>query len=231
MHFQPAVFQRTIQKDPTLLVPLPHTLFLAFHFPLSSFLLSWLHKRDWILFLKSRILKRMCARVINSAVGQMHHKNQPHPISLYEAAARGNKPRMYQHKCTFISKDTHAPVCTGSMRNIQRGVVCVPRRSQSTLQTGGGDDSSSVVKYTWPAWCPAAVWWVANHSTDTPLPLALSLFLFLLSYTASWTCMAPSPPLQSTERCTHPSRSNEFFQYLTIVRGGFKDIFRPLIWK
>lgn len=81
----------------------------------------------------------MCARVINSAVGQMHHKNQPHPISLYEAAARGNKPRMYQHKCTFISKDTHAPVCTGSMRNIQRGVVCVPagpsRRFKRVVET------------------------------------------------------------------------------------------------
>lgn len=85
--------------------------------------------------------------------------------------------------------------------------VCVPGRSQPTLQKGGGDDSGSVVKYTWAAWCPAAVWWVASYSTDTPLSLSLS-------YTASWTCMAPSPPLQSTERCTHPSRSNESFQCL-----------------
>lgn len=172
----------------------------------------------------------VCARVINSAVGQMHHKNQPHPISLYEAAA-------INPGCISINVPSFQKTCTSLYRinakHSKRCCLClrVPRRSQSTLQTGGGDDSGSVVKYTWPAWCPAAVWWVANHSTDTPLPLALSLFLFLLSYTASWTCMAPSPPLQSTERCTHPSRSNEFFQYLTIVRGGFKDIFRPLIWK
>lgn len=176
MHFQPAVFQRTIQKDPTLLVPL-----LQNPVPRLSFLLprSWLDEGDWILFLKSHIFKVcLCTRVINSAVGQMHHKNQPYSIRLYEAAARGNEPWMHQHKCTFIPRRTHVLADCETFTCVS---VCAPGRSQPTLQTGGGDDSGSVVKYTWPAWCPAAVWWVVNLSTDWHTSFSVSR----LSYTAS----------------------------------------------
>lgn len=181
-------------------------------------LLSWLHKREWILFLKSHILKYacVCARVINSAMGQMHHKSQPYPISLYEAASRGNKPRMYQHKCTFISKDTHVPVFKGSMWNIKRGVVCVcvtppgpSRRFKRVVET---IQAQLLSTHDQPGVQQLSGEWPVTPLTH--LFLWLSLSLFRPSYTASWTCMAPSPPLQSTERCTHPSRSNEFFQYL-----------------
>ncbi len=203
------MFQRTIQKDPAA-VPLLQTPSLAFHSPLALFRSLGYTKGIDLVLKVTHFKVRVCACVINSAVGRKHHKNQPHAIRLYEAAARGNKPRMCQHKCTFSSKDTHVSVCTGSLRNIYMGFcvcVCVSlagpsRRFKRVVET---IQAQLLSTHDQPG--------VQQLSGEWPITPLTHLFLWL-SYTASWTCMAPSPPLQSTERCTHPSRSNESFQCL-----------------
>ncbi len=151
---------------------------------------------------------RVCAHVMNSAVGRKHHKNQPRAIRLYEAAARGINPgcvsinvHSFQKTCmnqfvqdhceTFICFFLCVCVClAGPSRRFKRVVETIQAQLLSTHDQPGVQQLSG----EWPI-TPLTHLFLSLSLSLSPLSsLSLSLLLLL----SPLSPLAPlSPPLLS----------------------------------